>query len=175
MYCGTNYEVMAAYNRWMNGKLYALCSTLSDADRRQDRGAFFKSIHGTLNHLYYGDQAWFGRFINRNFDKRIGSELFDDFADLRRAREVLDDEIVAWSHTLTSQWLDAPFTYTSSVDGKTRTLAARVLVVHMFNHQTHHRGQLTTLLNQIGIDVGVTDIPRLPELDAENAVGITAA
>ena len=73
--------------------------------------------------------------------------------------------MVAWTDTLAEEWLRSPITYKSSVDGKTRTLPAWLLVVHMFNHQTHHRGQLTTLLMQIGIDPGKTDIPWLPVLE----------
>jgi len=81
------------------------------------------------------------------------------------AHKKLDDEIVAWAQTLSEDWLQSPSTYTSSVDGKTRTLPTWVLVVHMFNHQTHHRGQLTTLLKQLGVDPGITDIPWLPALE----------
>ena len=164
MYSGNHYQLMAEYNRWMNERLYTLCANLPDAERRQDRGAFFKSIHGTLNHLYYGDQAWFGRFTGRPMVAKIQTEFFATFDELREARKVLDDEIVAWANKLQDQWLRSPFTYTSSVDGKTRTLPTWTLVVHMFNHQTHHRGQLTTLLMQAGIDPGETDIPWLPAL-----------
>jgi uncharacterized damage-inducible protein DinB len=164
MYTGTHYQLMAQYNGWMNDRLYTLCAGLSDAERRKDRGAFFKSIHGTLNHLFHGDQAWFGRFTDRPAVAKIGHEFFATFDELRAARKLLDDEIVAWADTLREEWLHAPFTYTSSVDGKTRTLATWVLVMHMFNHQTHHRGQLTTLLMQAGIDPGETDIPWLPAL-----------
>jgi uncharacterized damage-inducible protein DinB len=165
MYAGSHYQLMAEYNRWMNGKLYAICADMSDADRRRDRGAFFKSVHGTLNHLYHGDQAWFGRFTHRPMVARIGHEFFATFEELRSAHEKLDNEIVAWTNTLSEDSLRSPTTYTSNVDGKTRTLPTWVLVVHMFNHQTHHRGQLTTLLMQLGIDPGATDIPWLPVLE----------
>lgn len=159
-YCHT----MARYNHWMNQKLYEICGTLSDAERKQDRGAFFRSIHGTLNHLLYGDRAWIGRFINRPFSaKTIGQNLYDSFEDLRREREITDQAILKWSQQLTEDWLAAPFDYTSNVDGETRTLPTWILVVHLFNHQTHHRGQLTTLLSQLGHDPGVTDLPWLPE------------
>lgn len=149
----------------MNGKVYAICADISDADRRRDRGAFFRSVHGTLNHLYHGDQAWFGRFTNRPFIATIGHEFFATFEELRVAHEKLDDDIVAWAQTLSEDWLKSPSTYASSVDGKTRTFPSWVLVMHMFNHQTHHRGQLTTLLKQLGVDPGVTDIPWLPALE----------
>jgi len=165
MYSGNHYQLMSEYSRWMNGKLYAICADITDADRRRDRGAFFRSVHGTLNHLYHGDQAWIGRFTHQPFVATIGHEFFATFEELRMARKKLDDEIVTWAQALSEDWLKSPSTYTSSVDGKTRTLPSWVLVVHMFNHQTHHRGQLTTLLKQLGIDPGETDIPWLPALE----------
>jgi uncharacterized damage-inducible protein DinB len=157
-YCQT----MAAYNQWMNQKLYAVCAEISDAERKQDRGAFFKSIHGTLNHLLYGDRTWLGRFVNQPFaPKVIGQELYSDFAELRQAREICDREIMDWAKSASQAWLEQSFTYTSNVDGKSRVLPTWVLVTHLFNHQTHHRGQLTTLLSQLGYDPGVTDLPWL--------------
>lgn len=159
------YEMMANYNQWMNQKLYKICAEILDEKRKEDRGAFFKSIHGTLNHLLYGDRAWMGRFINEPFSvTKIGQELYADFDELRKEREQTDLEIVKWSKNITAEWLEKPFEYTSSVDGKTRILPTWVLVTHMFNHQTHHRGQLTTLLSQLGCDPGITDIPWLPSL-----------
>ena len=58
-------QLMARYNRWMNERLYALCAGLDDDERKRDRGAFFGSIHGTLNHLLWGDRMWLGRFTRR--------------------------------------------------------------------------------------------------------------
>jgi uncharacterized damage-inducible protein DinB len=112
----------------MNERLYELCAGLPDTERQRDRGAFFKSVHSTLNHLLYGDRAWMSRFTGRDLGWREPA-----------------DEL----------------TYTR-IDGRTRTLPAWLLVAHMFNHQTHHRGQLTTLLSQLGVDPGATDLPWLP-------------
>ena len=160
------FGLMARYNAWMNGKLYALCAALPDDERKRDRGAFFKSIHGTLNHLLFGDRVWLGRFVGQPYTGvPIGAELYADFGALRAERETMDRRIVAWAATLTPGWLASPFTYTSNVDRKTRTLPAWVLVQQMFNHQTHHRGQLTTLLSQLGIDPGITDLPWMPEFE----------
>ncbi|RUT10302.1 hypothetical protein DSM106972_007970 [Dulcicalothrix desertica PCC 7102] len=156
---------MAQYNRWMNQKLYAICAEIPDSKRKEDLGAFFKSIHGTLNHLLYGDRAWIGRFIGEPFAAKIGDELYEDFNELVVQREVTDLQIIEWSQKLSSEWLHQDFKYTSGVDGKTRILPAWVLVTHMFNHQTHHRGQLTTLLSQLEYNPGVTDLPFLPWLN----------
>jgi uncharacterized damage-inducible protein DinB len=148
----------------MNQKLYAICAEIPDGERKQDRGAFFKSIHGTLNHLLYGDRTWMERFTQKPFSsRRIGGELYSDFEQLRQEREQLDQEILVWTKTLLAEWLAQPFEYTSNVDSKTRILPAWTLVTHLFNHQTHHRGQLTTLLSQMGHDPGITDLPWMPE------------
>lgn len=154
------YVLMAEYNQWMNDKLYGLCSMIPDEQRRQNAGAYFRSIHGTLNHLLHVDLLWMGRFIGRELTNAvIGEDIHESFEDLRSMRADMDTDIVTWSGRLTPEWLKAPFTYTSAVDGRLRTLPAWVLVTQMFNHQTHHRGQLTTLLNQLGFDHGTTDIP----------------
>ena len=86
---------------------------------------------------------------------------------MRKEREALDRRIVGWAIGLTDEWLAESLTYTSKVDGKTRTVANWVLVTHMFNHQTHHRGQVTTLLSQMGLDMGTTDLPFMPIFQVE--------
>jgi len=160
-------RMMTRYNRWMNQRLYAHCAGLSDAARKQDCAAFFKSIHGTLNHLLYGDLAWLYRFTGRTLeglDPRAG--LYDDFADLSRRRAELDEELIAWAESLDAHWLAADFSYYSQAYGQRFTRPAWTLLVHLFNHQTHHRGQLTTLLSQFGIDPGITDLPMLPDFES---------
>jgi len=161
-YCQT----MASYNQWMNQKLYALCAGLSDAERKQDRGAFFRSIHGTLNHILYGDRVWLLRFEREPLPPiNLAQELYSDFEALWQARKKMDQFLLDWAEALSEEWLALPFEYTSGIDGKTRVLPTWVLVTHLFNHQTHHRGQLTTLLSQLGHDPGVTDLPWLPQLE----------
>jgi uncharacterized damage-inducible protein DinB len=166
MYNQTYYETMAEYNYWINQKLYAICAEIPDHQRREDLGAFFKSIHETLNHLLFGDRVWMGRFIGEPFFAKIGQELYTDFNQLHQEREITDQQIINWSKNLSSEWLNQPFQYTSGVDKKTRTLLKWILVTHMFNHQIHHRGQLTTLLSQLGYDIGITDLPFAPFLNA---------
>lgn len=156
--------VMAEYNHWMNQKLYAICEEIPDAKRKQDLGAFFKSIHGTLNHILVGDRIWLGRFTNQPFVVQLDQELYADFTQLQQAREQTDQQILTWAKQLSSEWLNAPFTYTSVVNPTTYTRPAWILATHFFNHQTHHRGQLTTLLSQLGYNPGVTDLPYLPSL-----------
>jgi len=104
-------------------------------------------------------RQWIITFIEKPSAKVIGQELYSDFGELREQRDMTDREIVEWAKNLSPEWLEKPFEYRSNVDGKTRILPTWVLVVHMFNHQTHHRGQLTTLLSQLGYDPGITDLP----------------
>jgi uncharacterized damage-inducible protein DinB len=96
----------------------------------------------------------------------LGVDLYDDFDDLWQSRSSLDNRICEWSSTLTAGWLEEELTYTSKVDGITRTIPKWVLVVHMLNHQTHHRGQITTILSQMALDVGTTDIPFMPQFQS---------
>ncbi len=157
------YQRYAKYNAWMNGKIYGVCADMDDALRKRDQGAFFKSIHGTLNHILFGDRAWMKRFTERPYKiAAMGTDLYDDFEALRAARTEMDEEILEWSSALDREWLSETLTWTSIVDGETRSRPCWLLALHMFNHQTHHRGQLTTLLSQQGLDAGATDIPWMP-------------
>ena len=159
-YCRT----LARYNEWMNSRLYALCASLSDDALHADRGAFFGSIHATLNHIAYADLAFLSRFTGEpGVVPELGVDLFGSFSSLRREREALDRRLLAWSEALTPEWLAGALTYTSKVDGATRTRPRWLLVTHLFNHQTHHRGQVTTVLAQQGLDMGITDLPFMPD------------
>ena len=163
MFPKTFFELMAEYNKWMDGKIYDVCLEIPDELRKKDMGAFFKSIHGTLNHIYYGDIAWLERLRDGKFTPRkIGEDIFDDFLELKAAQEKMDFEILNWAKTLTPEILNKPFDYVSNVENFRRPLPIWVLATHMFNHQTHHRGQVTTLIKQLGYEPGITDIPWLP-------------
>jgi len=159
------YQRLAAYNTWMTVKAYAAAAQLTDEDRKKDRGAFFGSIHSTLNHILFGDRAWMGRFTDATYDiKPIGEDLFDDFDELRRHHAEMTGDIERFAEGLTPEWLEETLEWTAIMDGKTRYRPCWLAVTHMFNHQTHHRGQLSTLLNQAGVDIGVTDLPFMPDL-----------
>ncbi len=158
-------RVMARYNRWMNDKLYAVASELGDAERKADRGAFFGSIHRTLNHLLLADRVWLGRFTGAALrDGEMGpggirsldQELYGDFDELRRERAKTDDDIAAFVATLTDETLAGDLRFVRR--GAANAFPLWQAVAHLFNHQTHHRGQVTTLLVQAGRDPGVTDL-----------------
>src|SRR5690606_10201591 len=162
---------MARYNQWMNDRLYAICAELPDAERRKDRGAFFKSIHGTLNHILLADRIWLGRFLGEPFHaSSLDQELYHDFGELTQARQDTDRTIIEWANTLTEESLGGDLSYTSMVNPQPRTYEYWLAVTHFFNHQTHHRGQLTTLLSQSRKDIGVTDLIMLPDVVARNAL-----
>ena len=145
-----HFKTMAAYNRWANGRLYDACAGLGDAERKRDRAAFFGSIHNTLNHILVGDRAWLAR-IEGVSDGGIALDtvLFDDFGELRRAREAEDDRIDRVLAAMTEDRLAGDLAY-SNLSGTRFLTPMRLVWTHMFNHETHHRGQVHDMLSQAG-------------------------
>ncbi|XZG70212.1 DinB family protein [Chitinibacteraceae bacterium HSL-7] len=166
MFDGNHAQLMARYNQWQNEQLYAACAKLSDDERKSDRGAFFKSIHSTLNHILWADLNWMGRFgLPKPELPPMGTDVYDDFAELHRHRTETDATLIRWADTLDECWLNEAVTWSSALYGFTQTIPRRIQVAHLFNHQTHHRAQVGTLLMQVGINVGITDLPMLPDLN----------
>jgi uncharacterized damage-inducible protein DinB len=156
-------RLKAQYNRWMNEKLYAVCAGIDDSERRRDRGAFFRSVDGTLNHLLLVDRLWFARIQGRQFAvKSLDQQLYEDFATLRHERSITDAELCAYVDTLSGPMLAQPVNYTSLAKQQPVSLPLGLVLVHLFNHQTHHRGQITTLLTQTGVAIGDTDMIYMP-------------
>jgi uncharacterized damage-inducible protein DinB len=154
---------MAEYNAWMNDKVYSACAPLTDAERKRDRGAFFKSIHGTLDHLLWADRSFLIRLLAWDLPiGKPGDTLYPDFVELTHERKRYDEIILDWAKSLDEGSLSEPLEFTSVVHQRRRRLPRYLFAVQMFNHQTHHRGQLTTLLTQAGIDLGGTDLPWMP-------------
>ena len=155
---------MARYNSWQNDNLYSAADQLSDAARRQDRGAFFRSIHATLNHLLWADEIWMSRFWGTPRPKGSIPEsvnLRPDWDELKRDRIAFDQRIIAWSDGLADPDIAGDLTYYSGAAKRDVTAPKWLLIVHVFNHQTHHRGQVHCMLTQAGIRPGVTDLPFL--------------
>lgn len=154
----------ARYNRWQNERLYAAAAALPDGTRKRNMGAFFKSIHGTLNHLLVGDRLWLTRFDGEPSGvTALDQELYSDFDELRRQRGFTDDRIDRLVAALTAERIEGQLHFRRlSGGGGEMTLPTALCLMQMFNHQTHHRGQVTTLLMQCGVDPGVTDLPMLP-------------
>ncbi|MCK7612438.1 DinB family protein [Roseibium sediminicola] len=163
------YQRMAAYNAWMTEKAYAAAGQLSDAERKADRGAFFRSIHSTLNHLLFADRAWMRRFTGTPYEiKGMGVDLYEHFEVLKSAHLEMCADISAFADGLTPEWLAGTLEWKGVTHPAPRSRPRWLLVTHMFNHQTHHRGQLSTLLTQAGQDIGVTDLPFMPDLIVEH-------
>jgi uncharacterized damage-inducible protein DinB len=156
-------RLLARYNRWMNERLYATVGELPAAERERDRGAFFGSIHRTLNHILWGDRVWLGRFTGAPFGvAAYGADMHGDFATLAAERERTDTAILDWAGGLAPEWLASTLEYRAASDGRLRRLPAWIAAAHLFQHATHHRGQVSALLKQAGKDPGVTDLPYLP-------------
>ena len=150
---------MARYNRWMNERLYACCAQLSDAQRKEDVGAFFKSVHGTLNHLLLADRVWLGRFRGQPFPARaLNQELYADFETLQRERQRTDNDIEMLIASLTEADLARDLHYTPISNPQPRTSPVWFALTHFFNHQTHHRGQTHAMITAMGEKTGDTDL-----------------
>jgi uncharacterized damage-inducible protein DinB len=152
---------MARYNRWQNESLYGAAATLEDAARRADRGAFFKSIHGTLCHVLWGDGMWMHRFHDTP-KPAVGiaesPEMAADWETLCAERRAFDKVIEDWAAALDPEWLAGDLTWFSVAENRRFTGPKALLVVHMFNHQTHHRGQVHAMLTAAGARPDVTDL-----------------
>ncbi|OPA86254.1 damage-inducible protein DinB [Pseudomonas fluorescens] len=163
-------QLLADYNQWMNRKLYDAARTLTDAELVADRQAFFSSILGTLNHLALGDTVWLKRFARHpagfpaleplnaiDTPTNLKKLAFADIRELSVRRAWLDQLIIEWAGSLNESDLDHRLHY-HNMGGVANSKPFFSLLVHFFNHQTHHRGQATTLLTQAGVDVGDTDL-----------------
>ena len=163
-------RLMAQYNQWMNANLYETAAKLSPEELGKDRGAFFASILGTLNHIMVGDIIWLKRLgthpaghrclesvRQRDRPDTLNQIRYADLAALSRARKDLDAIIIIWTDEMTATDLDHVLEYRNMKGVPARKLFG-TLVLNLFNHQTHHRGQATTLLFQAGLDVGPTDL-----------------
>jgi uncharacterized damage-inducible protein DinB len=154
-------RTMTAYNAEMNRRLYAAVAGLPEEVRRADRGAFWGSIHGTLNHLLWGDLTWMSRFAGwpaPGVSMKESPALHADFGELRAAREAADAGMIAWAGTLDPAWLDGDLGWYSGALGRQMAAPRALLLTHLFNHQTHHRGQVHALLTAAGAATGDTDL-----------------
>jgi uncharacterized damage-inducible protein DinB len=141
------FEMLAAYNGWANERLYAAVARLSDAQYRAERGAFFGSLHGTLNHLLIGDRIWMHVFTGEGEKPRqLDAILYDDFNELRAARQAEDRRISAYVGSLSENALAGTVRYRTVRSPADIEQVRAPLLVHFFNHQTHHRGQAHCLL-----------------------------
>lgn len=160
-------RTMARYNAWQNKQLEAIVYAADDTVLTQDRGAFFGSIHGTLNHLLWGDQVWMSRFDPSVALPDGGIQTSTEITPTPRlwagARATLDGKISYWAKSISNLDLTSDLTWFSGAAGKEVTRPLALCVTHFFNHQTHHRGQVHAMLTAAGQDAPVSDLFLMPE------------
>jgi uncharacterized damage-inducible protein DinB len=154
-------RLMADYNAEMNRRLYGAAGRLPDGVRKADRGAFWKSLHGTLTHILWADTQWMSRFDDwpkPEVGIRQSAGMVEDFAKLQARRAKADADIIAWAGRIDEAWLAEDLVWFSGAASREMRRQKSKLVVHFFNHQTHHRGQAHALLTACGQDTGDTDL-----------------
>ncbi len=170
--------LMAEYNQLMNQRMFNAANSLPISVLTENKGAFFKSILMTMSHIMIGDILWLKRFSNHQSDyeslrsmkqiskpERLDAILFNEIDAFIKERAKLDGIIINWCNELKENDINKPHTYTNFA-GETHTKRLGSLILHLFLHQVHHRGQVTTLLSQENVDFGETDIPEIvPDID----------
>jgi uncharacterized damage-inducible protein DinB len=159
---------MAAYNAWQNRNLYAAAETIGEIPRRLPRGAFFSSVLGTFSHLMWADQMWMHRFDGWPRPPggiKESQHLYPDWTALKELREQTDYRITAWAEKIDEAWLGQELSWLSGSTGAQVSRPRMLVVAHVFNHQTHHRGQVHAMLTAAGADPGVTDLVFLKDAD----------
>jgi len=153
-----HFLTFARYNAWANGRVYDAAATLGDAEYRRDRRGFFGSIHGTLNHILVGDRLWLNRLTGEGENPpSLDVILFDALTDLRRAREAEDERLLRLVEGYGETDLTGELSYTNIAGGRFTQPLTQVLG-HVFNHQTHHRGQVHDMLSQAGMSPPALDL-----------------
>lgn len=152
------FQRMARYNRWANGLIYDAAAKIPDEAYRRDVGAFFGSVHGTLNHLLAADRIWLKRLTGEGeAPARLDAVLFDDFGALRDARETEDERLLAWTGRLSPEDFERDFSY-RNMAGEIFANPLDLILGHVFNHQTHHRGQAHAIIGHLGFEPPSMDL-----------------
>lgn len=153
----SQFEAFAHYNRWANQRLYETAAALSEAQLTQDRGAFFGSVFGTLNHILTADRIWLHRITKTGPNPAsLDERQCDDFAELRAVRDIEDQRFLQAVEDLDDRRLAEMLVY-RNMRGERQEQPFGQVLSHIFNHQTHHRGQAHTLLTQAGLSVPPLD------------------
>ena len=153
------FQLMARFNAWVNTRLYGTVAELPEPDYRAERKAFFGSIHRTLNHLLVVDRLWMGRMEGQDHgDLTLADVPYDDFASLRAARTAEDERLIAVVEGLTPAQLEESVTWRRTIGEGRATTRRDHMLLTLFNHQTHHRGQITALLTQSGVEYPPLDV-----------------
>lgn len=154
-----HFQMLAYYNQWANERLYDVVAGLGEDDYRRDLGLFFRSLHGTLNHLLVADRVWMKRFTGEgDHPKALDAIICHQFADLRYERIQEDRRICDWIDNLDAEAIAGRFSYSKISDMRTISQRLSPALAHFFNHQTHHRGQAHAALTRLGCEVPSLDL-----------------
>jgi uncharacterized damage-inducible protein DinB len=147
-----HFEMLARYNQWVNTKLYSMAAALPDEAYRRNVGAFFRSLHGTLNHLLTADRIWLRRLTHEgDHPKALDAIVFDDLPALRAARESDDLRLIRFVEQLPATQFEQQWDY-QTMNGTPQRQPIREILAHVFNHQAHHRGQAHAILTILGVN-----------------------
>lgn len=154
---------LSAHNEWQNDVVFGLCDEIGEEARGEDRGMFFSSIHHTLDHILMVDRAIL-TYLNSETPPPSSYQdmIWPDWTELKSARREMDLLIKAFAESWDLDWLAGEADVRSPRRPDARFMPRWILVVQMFNHQTHHRSQVTAELHRMGLDYGSTDIPFRP-------------
>ena len=154
------FQTLARYNSWANTRIYDAAAELPDTAYRAVRpAAYFTSLQGTLNHILVGDLVWMGRFEGVEHGlSRLDKPLHEELAPLRAAREAEDRRIQAYTDALTPEAIAGDLTFRLIVEPRDMTMPLSLALAHLFNHQTHHRGQAHALLKEAGLEPPSLDL-----------------
>lgn len=156
-----HFRMLVRYNTLANRRLYDSCARLPKAEYKKPRESFFTSIMGTLNHLMVGDRIWLARFAGKEVSStKLDAVLYEDFTELRTAREAEDACIEELASGMDGEFLQGSVRYVNN-EGRTLEAPRGLLMAHFFNHQTHHRGQVHDMLCQTEVAPPVLDLHRI--------------
>ncbi|MFT7191337.1 MAG: putative damage-inducible protein DinB [Sulfitobacter sp.] len=157
---------MARYNCWQNENLLSSANEFSDEERQKERGSFFGSIQKTFSHIFWGDMVWMSKFeetLKPDGGITDSTDLISSWHWFRGARQTLDARILTWAHEVTSDWFEGDLSWHSGAMGRDISRPKKTLVIQIFNHQTHHRGQIHAMMTAAGARPDDTDVPFMPE------------
>lgn len=162
------FKIQSDYNRWTNSQLYEIAARIPPAERSKEMGTPYKSIHGTLNYLLLTDRLWLGRFMNVPTEfNSLAEELYQDYEKLKAERNKTDEQISMWVQALTDKDLDGKITFNSLKSGKEHSFRVADALLHFFHHQSYYKGQISSMISQLGKDfnLGEIDLMDMPGVE----------
>lgn len=160
-------RLMARYNMWQNDSMIRVASTLSVEELTKTRGAAFRTIPETANHILWADQSWLSRIADHPGPRVMtipeSTNLTDSWEDYIPERQQMDQYILQWANKLTDTHYERDYRWYSGAMKMELTRPMSVIITHLFNHQTHHRGQIHAMMTEAGLKPDDTDIPFMPD------------